>query len=257
LRKKDEPVDFSYYEPINKKQEEFHRSKAMHKLLIGAYRSGKTYPALHEAFFICFDNPNHEFAVFRNTWDSLKDNIEKDALRIADNANAYIKWDKTKHDLYLKSGTVMRFRPLTLKREQLKGMNLCGFLVDDPDEDRYADVISFLYTRLTNPPNVKAKYFSSIICANFEGRKWLWKTYMRGKEEGGDDMFAYWILKTEDNPTITKEYIKGLELIHSKSWMDRYIYAKLDTYSGLVYPEFNPHIHIKEIYHFVKKMITY
>jgi len=243
----DKEVDFSYYRPINRKQAEFHKSKAKHKLLIGAYRSGKTYPAIHEAFFICFDNPGHEFLVARNTWDSLKDNIEKDMLRISEKAKAHYKWDKTKHDLYLKSGTVVRFRPLTLKREQLKGMNLCGFLIDDPDEDRFADIISFLYTRLTDPPHTKANYFTSIICANYEGRKWLWKTYIRGRKEGGDDMFAYWRMETKDNPTIGEDYIKTLESIHSKAWMDRYIYAKFDTYSGLIYEEFDPNVHIADL----------
>jgi len=236
-------VDFSYYMPINKKQEEFHKSNAMHKLLIGAYRSGKTYPAIHEAFFVCYDNSNHEFLVARNTWDSLTENIEKDMLRISERANAHKKWDKSKHDLYLHNGTVIRFRPLTMTRAQFKGMNLCGFLIDDPDVDKYKEVISFLYTRLTNPPNIKANYFETIICANYEGHNWLWQQYMRRRPEGGDGMFAYWIMKTEDNPTILPDYIKTLAAIHSRAWMDRYVYAKIDAYSGLVYDEYNPQYH--------------
>jgi len=243
-----ETVDFSYYKPLNRKQAEFHASKAIHKLLIGGYRAGKTYPAIHEAFFLClYDNPNHEFLVARNTWDSLKENIMKDMLRISDRAGAHTKFDKSNADLYLKSGTVIRFRPLTLTREQFKGMNLCGFLIDDPDVERFKEVISFLFTRLTNPPNVKANRFETIICANYEGHNWLWKTYIRGRKEGGDDVFAYWLLQTIDNPTLPPDYIKTLEAIHSRAWMERYVYTRLDSYSGLIYDEYNPQIHNEDL----------
>lgn len=245
-----EPVDFSYYKPVNENQKLFHKSRVKNKLLIGAYRSGKTYPAIHEALFICFDNPNHEFCVLRNTWDSLKDNVEKDFLRISEQSKALLRWDKSKHDLELKNGTIVRFRPLSLKRAQLKGMNLCGFFIDDPDVGRHKETISFLFTRLTNPPNVEANYFATIICANYEGHNWLWKVYMRRKEEGDnneDNMFAYWFCKTSDNPTLSDEYIPTQAAIHSQAWMDRYIYGKEDSYAGLVFDEYNPKVHDKDL----------
>ena len=241
-------VDFSYYKPINAKQEAFHKSKVMNKLLIGAYRSGKTYPAIHESIFICFDNPNHEFLVARNTWDSLRENVEKDFLRVVERSGAIVRMDKSKDDLYLKSGTVVRFRPLTMKIEQFKGMNLCGFYIDDPDVDRYKDVISFLFTRLTNPPGAKAKYFATIICANYEGHNWLWQKYIKGRKEGASDgLFTYWRTETKDNPTISEDYIKLLKEIHSKSWIDRYVNAKLDTYTGLVYEEYEEDVHLADL----------
>jgi hypothetical protein len=237
--------NFKYYEPINEKQKQFHKSKAMHKLLIGGYRGGKTYPAIHEAIFMCFDQPEGSyFAVFRNTWDSLADNIEKDMVKILEDANALAKpFVKTDHKAVLWNGVTILFRPLTLSRKQLKGMNLFGFLIDDPDETKYADIISFLFTRLTNPPGVKANYFGSIICANYEGHGWLWKTYIKNKQEGGDGTFAYWVLKTTDNPTLHNGYVETLEAVHSKAWMDRYVHGKLDSYTGLIYNEYDPNKH--------------
>jgi len=239
-------VDWSSYEPVNKVQEEFHESKAKHKLLLGGYRAGKTYPAIHEALFTCFDNPGHEYAIFRNTWDSLEENIQKDFLEVAANYNAYNPkdWDSQKHNLVLRCGTTIKFRPLSMGRKQLKGLSICGFLVDDPEVNRYKDVISFLFTRLTNAAGrPDAKYFSSIICANYEGHDWLWKTYCRRREQGGDGLFAYWFCKTTDNPTLQADYIEVQSAIHSKAWMDRYIYMKQDSYSGLVYDEYNPKKH--------------
>ena len=246
MAQRNEPVDFSYYEPVNKVQEEFHTSRAKHKLLMGAYRSGKTYPAVHEALFICYDNPGHEFLVCRNTWDSLTDNVEKDFLEIGRKAKAFNEkdWDPTNHNLILKCGTTVKFRPLSLGRKQFKGMSICGFLIDDPDTQKHSEVIAFLFTRLTDaagrPP---AKYFSTIICANYEGHDWLWKTYMRRKDPGGNGLFAYWWCKTEDNPTLSADYIPTQASIHSKAWMDRYIYMKEDSYSGLVYDEYDPKLH--------------
>lgn len=245
-----EPVDFSYYKPINENQKAFHKSKVKNKLLIGAYRSGKTYPAIHEALFICFDNPDHEFAVLRNTWDSLKDNVEKDFIRIAKQSKALLKWDKTQHDLTLKNNTIVRFRPLSMKRHQLKGMNLCGFLIDDPDVNKHKETIAFLFTRLTNPPNVKAAYFATIICANYEGHNWLWKMYMRRRNKGDNNcnsMFAYWFCKTVDNPTLDSDYIPIQEALHSKAWMDRYIHGVEDSYAGLVFDEYTPKVHDRDL----------
>ena len=190
--------------------------KAKNKLLIGAYRSGKTYPSIHEALFICSDNPGHEFGVFRNTQQSLETNVQKDFLTVAENAGCVKKngWKKSSGDLTLWNGTVVRFRPLSISRAQAKGMNLCGFLIDDPDVTRYKEMISFLFTRLTDPPGVKANYFETIICANYEGHDWLWQTYMRRRLPGGDGMFAYWFCKTQDNPTLSPDYIEIQKSLH-------------------------------------------
>lgn len=240
--------DFSYYKPISEKQAEFHKSKAVHKLLIGGYRGGKTYPAIHEVLFTCFDQaPGCEYLVCRNTWDSLEWNVEKDLLKVADMAGAVKTFDKSNHNLYLVNGVTISFRPLTLTRNQFKGMNLCGFFIDDPDTAKYSDIIGFLYTRLTNPPGVKASYFSTIICANYEGHDWLWKKYVNGRPEGGDGLFAYWKLETKDNNTLDSNYISTLREIHSEAWMKRYVSGDLDSYVGLVYDEYDPRVHDKDL----------
>lgn len=240
-------VDFSYYEPKNQNQREFHDSTAINKLLIGPYRSGKTYPAIHEALFICRDNPGHEFAIFRNTDKSLKKNIQKDFLNVAFDSGAAQKkdWIKSEGVLTLWNGCRVIFELLSVGIENLKGMNVCGFLIDDPDVTKYWDVISFLYSRLTDPPrgNVKAAYFSTIICANYEGHDKLWQTYMRRKKPGGNKMFAYWFCKTQDNPTLDKNYIAIQKATHSEAWMKRYIHGDLKGYVGLVYSEYESEFH--------------
>ena len=70
--------DLSYYKPVNQTQTEFHQSRARHKLLIGGYGAGKTYPAIHEVLLHCLDNPRHEFLVARNTWDTVEDKKQED-----------------------------------------------------------------------------------------------------------------------------------------------------------------------------------
>lgn len=242
-------VDFSYYKPINNNQKDFHKSKAKNKLLIGPYRSGKTYPAIHEALFICLDNPGTEFGVFRNTWESLRDNVQKDMVAVAEKADLVAKngWNKSKDELLLKCDVKILFRPLSLKRAQLKGMNLCGFLIDDPDVNRHKETIAFLFTRLTNPPGVKAVYFATVFCANYEGHDWLWEKFMRRRKPGGDGMFAYWFCLTTDNNTLDPDYIATQKALHSEAWMKRYIYGDLDGFIGLVYDEYDPEIHDKDL----------
>jgi hypothetical protein len=211
--------------------------------LIGAYRGGKTYPAIHEDLFICNDNPGHEFGVFRDTWDSLKTNIQKDFLKIASDANAIKNWNETDRDLTLWNDCVVRFRPLTLSREKLKGMNMCGYHIDDPNVNQFKKTIAFLPTRLTDPPNVKAKYYNTIITANYEGHDYLWQTYMRRREPGGDGRFAYWLCQTKDNSTLDPDYIPNLVANHSEQWVKRYLEGDTEGYVGLVYDEYDPKIH--------------
>jgi phage terminase large subunit len=237
-------VDFTWYQPVNEIQRQFHVSNARHRLLIGGYGGGKTFPAMIEAFRHMWDNPRHEFLVARNTWDSLEQNIESEMLEVAEMTKSIKKWDKTKHDLYLWNDHKCMFRPLSLSRAQLKGMHLCGFLLDDPDEQEYWGVITFLYSRLRDK-FVKAKAYRTIVTANWEGYHGLWRTFMKDKNPGEfspEDPYAYWMVRTDDNPTLQPDYVKDLSRIHSEAWMDRYVYMQnLDRYSGLVYPEFGRH----------------
>lgn len=240
-------VDFTYYKPINDQQKEFHESKSRHKLLLGGYGSGKTYPAIHETFFCCLDNPGNQFLVARNTWESLNENVEREMIEIGNKVGIIKEFNKTKHDLVLINDTAIRFRPLSLSRAQLKGLNICGFFIDDPDVNRFKETISFLYTRLRNTPVVKTNYFQTIITGNYEGHNWLWQQYIRGRDEGGDDTFAYWIIPTGNNPTLPENFIEDLEKIHSQAWMDRFVFCKMDSYAGLVYDEYDFNIHDKDL----------
>ena len=236
-------IDLRYYEPINRQQREFHASKARHKMLIGGYGGGKSYPAIHESLFHCLENPKHEYLVMRNTWDVLEKEIQEDFLRVCRETGLIKKWSSEKHDLVLPNDTLIMFRPLSLKRANLKGMHLCGFLIDDPDVNRYQDDISFLWSRLRNPPHVKASRFQTIITSNWEGRNWLWKTYMQERAEGGDDDFAYWVCPTDENPTLPENYIDDMAKMHSQEWMDRYVYCKMDSHIGLIYGDFSRNSH--------------
>lgn len=240
---KEKIIDFGYYTPINRQQREFHASRAKNKLLIGGYGAGKSYPAIHESLFHCLDNPEHNFYIFRNTWDSVEENIQEDVLRVAEDAGVVKSWSKDRHQLVLVNDCNIYFRPLSLGKRIFKGYHMCGFFIDDPDTERYRDTISFLWSRLRNPPKVQAKRFQSIITANWEGHDWLWETYIRDNEEGGDDEFAYWIIPTTANPTLPHDYVEQQKRIHSQEWVDRYIYCKTGVYTGLIYHDFDVGIH--------------
>lgn len=263
---------FPNYRPITKNQEEFHASSAKHKLLIGGYGSGKTYPTYHEGYLHAFQNPNHQSLFARNTWNDLDDQMVEDMLRIAKEANIIDRWIPSKYDLYLINGHHIMFRSLGMDRKNFKGMNLCQFVLDDPDVNKFQDVISFLYTRLRNPPHIRADKFQSIITSNWEGRNWLWKNYMRDPQTGGlkapggdgTDLVeipspkpgkpnntkwvqsnkAYWMCPTSDNKMLPKGYIDDLALNHSPEWMDRYVYCvDVKRHSGLIYYDFDPMKH--------------
>lgn len=245
--------DFSEYKPINKKQSEFHASKARNKLLIGGVGAGKTMPAIYETFFVCHDNPGHKFYVWKNTWDSVKE-LEEEFLQVSTLCNCHKKYNRQEHILYLHNGTAIHFRPLTMSQEQIKGWNMCGFYIDDPNVDRFRKIIGFLYSRLRNTVVSVANYFESIITSNWEGKNWLWQTYMRRREPGGDDKFAYWMIKTEENTKLPEDFIPNLAETHSQTWMDRYVYCDQSmSFVGLVYPEYDSDFHNKPLHRIITK----
>jgi len=262
-------VGLGYYHPINQRQAEFHASAARNKLLIGGYGAGKTYPTIHAVLEHCFQNPGHIFLVSRNTWDNVEDEIQEDYLRICKAAGIMKKFiaDRGKNAIILINDCKIIFRPLTLKRAKLKGLHICGFHIDDPDVGKYSDTISFLWSRMRNPPDVKATSFKSWITANWEGRNWLWKVWMRDRPEGGDgddiivrggkeqrSDLAYWVCPTNDNPTLPDTFIPDMAAVHSEEWMDRYVYCTdLSANIGLVYHNFNSEIHHKPAEEVLKK----
>jgi len=164
-------------------------------------------------------------------------------LQIGEKGKFIDHFDKKDDIAYLYNGTRILFRPLTLSRAQFKGYNICGIFNDDPNVQRYQDVLSFLFTRLRDSSTTKANNFETLWTANWEGRDWLWKTFIRDKKEGGDNDFAYWICPTESNTTLPKNYVSDLAAVHSQQWMDRFVYCKLDSYVGLIWWEFNPQLH--------------
>jgi len=268
--------DFSYYAPINRQQEEFHASLARHRLLLGGYGGGKTYPSIHESGFHGIENPGHQFAVWRNNWDDCKNKIWPDYKDIFAEAGCIVRLDKTNLNMHIaaqrwnvygdvarslglrpgspaplrEDGTpavngaeldtrpcVFMFRPLSLERKKVGGYNLCGFHVDDPDSLRHYEMMAFLLSRLRDKKVIATRHIG-IWTANYEGRDWLWNTFIKDREPGGDGPgFAYWWVKTTDNPTLKASFIEDQAAVHSEQWMKKYIYMedvdKLDI--GLIY----------------------
>ena len=250
-------IDLRSYKPVNTIQAEYHASRCPNKLLLGGMGAGKTYPTMHEIIFHCLKNDNHNFAVFRNTWDSLKDNIEKELVDLC-TAYGIVKpggWQSAYHNLTLINGCQILFRPLTLTEAQFKGMNLCGFACDDPDTKAYSEIMGFLYSRLRDRTGVKADRFLTLFAANWEGLDWLAEKFiLRGgewKKPGTwskEDPFAYWMPATSDNPTLQADFITTLAMVKSQEWMDRYVYMKdLHSYTGLILHEFTEMKHVKDL----------
>ena len=261
-------IGFPNYQPANRQQAEFHASTARHKLLIGGYGGGKSYPAYHEVGFHCLDNPGHASLICRNTWKDLEDLAWKDVLEIFEPAGiikSKVFKSGDKLEIRLVNDHVIMFKPLSSKRDNVKGLHICQFYLDDPDVKRYQDMISFLKSRLRNTAGHKATRFQSIITANWEGRDWLWKTYMKEREEGGDgeDLImapnkngemelqpsgkAFWMCPTSGNKHLPDNYIADLAADHSAEWMDRYVFCKdVARHSGLIYYDFDYKKHHKD-----------
>lgn len=251
-------IDFSFYKPINEKQRQFHLSESRHRLLIGGVGAGKTYPSIFESYRHCYKNPNGFYVVIRNTEETLRQlaleytefGLEHDLIQ------SHKSPRQEGYTIILHNGCIIKFFAAAKGANSLKGWNACGFHIDDLNTYKYGEVARYIFTRRRQKGGRKSYTdIKTIWTANWEGRDWLYYTFMhdeetgRLKEEQRDyDGFAWWLLTTDMNPTLGEDFIRDLERTHSEEYINRYVkMVDFDDLSGLIYPDLAEGLHNKDL----------
>ena len=83
--------------------------------------------------------------ILRNTWKDLHEQSWNDCMDLWEPAGIIKKKTfkpEVKLEVELINGHLIMFKPLSSKRDNIKGAHLCQFYIDDPDVKKYQDVIS-------------------------------------------------------------------------------------------------------------------
>jgi hypothetical protein len=233
------------YKPLPK-QAEFHALSKKYRFFVGGWGNGKTSCGCAEGLMLALEYPGCTGLIARKTRPELKattqDTFFKGGGGDADKGDftgcpqEIIKtFNKTEAKLTLINGSVIHFWPLD-DPDKLTNLNLGWFLIDQGEEVP-EEMFQMLQGRLrqANAPRC------GIVLANPEGHNWFWDRCVNRPELFLDHGMIH--AKTRDNPNLPKDYIESLERM-PKAWVDRFMEGSFDVFSGQIWPEFDPAIHV-------------
>lgn len=268
--------------PPTPKQLAFHQDdQSIVKLIEGGFASGKSYALVMETIVNLLMYPGNEVAYGRLTLDEI-------------NRTFFNIWDDLippelviSHNKSLRKIQVLTTgEPSTLyyiplddakgAKHKLKSMNL-GFAAIDQAEEISEDIIDAFRGRLRR----KGTRRQLAMNANPEGHNWLWRRFIKEKDqhrkhslyvmnpwtegapEPTEEEFLKWkdelgikkdlrdcvisdfpdLLQYTDNPYLPIDYLLDM-FSWSENLKRRYVYGKHDAFEGLIYPEFDERVHV-------------
>lgn len=249
------------YEPLPK-QEEFHAAHKKFKLYAGGWGAGKSLCGAAETIRLSMIYPKNYFMVARMTMPELRRTSMKEILEFKMEVNGeeteFInsplikRYDKNEKEIELVNGSVIFFTHLDDAGWKQRGVNLGGGWIDELTEipeEAWLSLDSRLRRKGTCPKCARTTNKSDNTCrkcgivtlkhrlfgtSNPEGHDWVWKHFIAQPTK---DHFAV-VAKTADNPYLPDGYEDGLRARMPKEWCDRYLDASFDSFSGLVYKDF-------------------
>ena len=234
----------SEYVPTEK-QALFHKSTARYRCYAGGFGSGKTKCITVEALLLALEYPNNLGVICRWTYPELRDTTRRTFFEnlgvTADSAAGHPlvkKWNKAENELVLrteKGESTILFRALKDGFDKVKSLNL-GFFVLDEASEIPEDIFRALQGRLRRP---RVRH-CGLLATNTEGHNWVWRLFKNNSDPN------YFLVEASsfENPHLPEGYVESLLEDYPEAWVKRYVYGSWDAFEGLVYPEFDPAIHV-------------
>lgn len=250
------------YEPLAK-QSEFHDSQAKYRAYVGGMGAGKTMAGAAEAIQLCMEYPGIMGLVGRATYPELRDStwkeilnfpimVDKEEVRLVDSP-LIKRHDKSKMELEFANGSLMIGRPLEDAFDKIaKNLNLGFFWGDELTEiaeEMWLGIIRGRLRQVLPCPvcrqlpedrkticqrcNIRTVRHTAFGTSNPEGHDWVWKHFVA---TGDKDHFLVQASSNE-NTFLSQEYLDGLDQM-PEDWKKRYKEGSFDTFSGLIYPEY-------------------
>ncbi len=231
---------------FSKKQKEVisllkHKKLKRINLLEGSVRSGKTWISLILwAMWVATCPKDAQFlmaaktltALERNNLNLLSSLVGADNFSFSTQAKKATLFGRT---VYLEGASDVR------AENKIRGLTLTGAYIDEltlVDEEFFIMLLS----RLSEP---EAKLFAT---TNPDSpNHWLMTNYINRAEAGELDFLRIKFL-LDDNPYLTKEYVKNLKSEYTGVFYERFINGEWRAAEGVVYPDFanNPDEYIKK-----------
>ena len=200
----------------------------------GAFRCGKSFSQQLSVYLICCAYSNTKAVYVRDTYDQLKDSVIKQFNDLFAEWGEYEYYESAREARF-KNGSVLKFRTFE------KDTGILSAEYDLIAVCQAEDLNYELFLQLIGRASGKVLGEKGIILV--EGNPaagWVKERYKDQIEAVLKDKRIFFLEgKTEDNPHITKEYIKSLIDNYPKFWLDRYLYGLWDNRDELVLSEFN------------------
>lgn len=240
------PVNITIpYVPLPK-QHEFHVNGAKYRFFGGGWGNGKTSAGCAEAFTLAMEYPGCTGLIARKTRPELKastqhhffhgggGNIETDWPGCPD--AAIRGFNKSESRLELINGSIIHFWPLD-DPDKLSNLNLGWFLIDQGEEVA-EEMFMMLQGRLRQQRGPRV----GIVLFNPNGHDWIWRRVVNRATLKLDHSLIH--AKTSDNPTLPPDYVRDLSEGMPRQWVERFLEGSFDVFSGQIWPEFDPDIHV-------------
>jgi hypothetical protein len=250
------------------KQEEFHLmmnhpdpvKRKKHGVFAGGFGTGKTDAFVIEALAQTLLIPGNLGLMGRKTIDSFRKSTLETVLRLAP-AGSIIRHNKTEHEIEFINKSKIVYMQLDAGREavdRIKSMNLGWFGVDQLEE-----IDQEVYLAAQGRLRRKGTNRCDFHTVNPAGHDWIWRIWKAGEaplgeiDEYGMVESVTWpenvdppyteadVAAHSDNPYLPPDYIRSL-LAYPDRWRKRFVYCHWDSFEGLVWPEFNENMHLKQ-----------
>ena len=208
-----------------------HKKLKRINLLEGSVRSGKTWISLVLwAMWVATQPKDANFLMAAKTLTALERNNLNLLASLVGNDNFKFSVQSKKAELfgrcvYLEGASDIR------AENKIRGLTLKGAYLDEltlVDEDFFVMLLS----RLSEPD---AKLFAT---TNPDSpNHWLMTNYIQRAEAGELDFLRIKFL-IDDNPYLSKEYIKALKSEYTGVFYERFINGEWRAAEGVIYPEF-------------------
>jgi len=232
-------------------------------LYSGAFRAGKTLLLVHASIMTCLKHPGAKGILLSQVSSQVKSAVfdlflEELKLYQKQLDDAGIKLKLTKKELHSSgslevefyNGSRVLFRSCKTKKEQRKYASITFdfFGLDEP-VDMDEEVFDQLIGRISGTGNV-SNMFGLLTTNPGSELHWLYQNFYppEGHSKYNPE-FAYVETSTRDNYLLPdyKGYIRSCELKWDRDWVLRYLDGKWGMFSGQIFKEYNPKIHVQDV----------
>jgi len=230
-----------------KMQRELHSDGTRFKVVVVGRRSGKSTYALNEAIATCLEKDNQLVWIVVPTFQQAKDIY----WRGSDISRYLIKGmykKKNDSDLMVEfhNGSVLYLKSVE-RPDSLKGSGLDLLIWDEVAMTRNA---RYVWEEVLQP-TLSDKHGRAVFISTPKGYNYFHELYLRGVE-GEDSEWKSWKIATKDSYapwTLTKQGQGELQRLKERMTEDAYAQeyeADFTRRTGLVFPEFEREIHVKD-----------